>query len=344
MNRIGICGHYGGNKVFLDGQTIKTKVLTQEVENTLGEECVLKMDTYGGKKKLFSHIIHLIKLFYKCKSIIILPAYNSLRIFAPILVLLNMFNTRKLYYVVIGGWLPDYLVKKKWLIRILVKFDCIFVETSTMKNRMEKLGLTNVEIVPNCKYLKVLKSNCLRLRDKKPFDLCTFSRVTKEKGIEDAIEAVKRINIGNDIKYTLTIYGQVDPQYENRFRYLEECFPSYIRYGGEIPFEDSVNTVKDYFALLFPTRFKTEGIPGTILDAYASGVPVISARWQSYADLVFEGETGLGYEIGDIDDLIRILNIVADNPCIINDMKKNCLTEVEKYLPWNAFAPVIERL
>ena len=109
MNRIGICGHYGGNKVFLDGQTIKTKVLTQEVENTLGEECVLKMDTYGGKKKLFSHIIHLIKLFYKCKSIIILPAYNSLRIFAPILVLLNMFNTRKLYYVVIGGWLPDYV-------------------------------------------------------------------------------------------------------------------------------------------------------------------------------------------------------------------------------------------
>jgi hypothetical protein len=56
--------------------------------------------------------------------------------------------------------------------------------------------------------------------------------------------------------------------------------------------------LKDYFALLFPTHFYTEGIPGTVIDAYAAGIPVISAKWESYSDVIDEGVTGIGYKDG----------------------------------------------
>ena len=54
------------------------------------------------------------------------------------------------------------------------------------------------------------------------------------------------------------------------------------RYCGIKDPKDSVKTLKNYFALVFPTRFYTEGIPGTIIDAYYAGVPVIASKWESF--------------------------------------------------------------
>ena len=52
MNGIGICGHYGGNKNCLDGQTVKTKIITKELQKDFGSNEVKIVDTYGGKKRL----------------------------------------------------------------------------------------------------------------------------------------------------------------------------------------------------------------------------------------------------------------------------------------------------
>lgn len=47
--------------------------------------------------------------------------------------------------------------------------------------------------------------------ESEPLPLCTFSRVMKEKGIEDAVNAVKSVNkYFGRVVYTLDIYGQVD--------------------------------------------------------------------------------------------------------------------------------------
>ena len=52
MIKVGICGHYGGNKIFLDGQTVKTKTITKELIRQLGEEQVRTVDTFGGKRNI----------------------------------------------------------------------------------------------------------------------------------------------------------------------------------------------------------------------------------------------------------------------------------------------------
>ena len=102
--------------------------------------------------------------------------------------------------------------------------------------------------------------------------------------------------------------------------------------------------LKNYYALLFPTRFFTEGIPGTVIDAYAAGVPVVSARWESFADIIDDGVTGIGYTIENTDELIALLENVSSFTQLIDSMRKNCLIKAAEYLPKNALNILVERM
>ena len=53
MNKkIAICGHFGFGKELLNGQTIKLRLLQNELEDKLGELNVEKIDTHNGLKRL----------------------------------------------------------------------------------------------------------------------------------------------------------------------------------------------------------------------------------------------------------------------------------------------------
>ena len=341
MKKITVIGHFAFGHECLNGQTVKTKILTEELERRFGESVVGKMDTHGGKKKLLAMPFMVRKALKDSENVMILPAHNGIRIIAPLLVFFNRFHKRKLHYSVIGGWLPDFLEKRKWLAKKLKKFDYIYVETSTMKKALEKQGFTNVSVVPNCKKLTPLTPDELVYPDGEPYKLCTFSRVMKEKGIEDAVNAVKAVNEKyGRVVYTLDIYGQIDSAQTEWFSELQSSFPEYVRYGGLVPFDKSVEVLKDYFALLFPTRFYTEGIPGTIIDAYAAGVPVISAKWESFADIIDDGKSGFGYDMEDNKAFCDCLEKILIEREKTHEMKKYCLEKSSDYLPQNIIVDV----
>ena len=156
----------------------------------------------------------------------------------------------------------------------------------------------------------------------------------EEKGIEDAIRAVSEINKeANKHVFELDIYGPVDDSYVEQFKRLELNFPSFIRYKGIVPFNESVQILKKYYLLLFPTHFFTEGIPGTILDSFAAGVPVIAARWESFNDVINEGNEGLGYQFGDYEEFKNILKKAGENLDFVGNMKENCLNKAKKFRP-----------
>lgn len=338
MKKVSVIGHFATGLEYLDGQTVKTRILAGALEEAFGDGQVLRFDTHGGKKTLLKAPFMVAKALRKSQNTVMLPAHNGLRVFGRLLPWLRpLFRGRKIHYVVIGGWLPRLLEDKKNLKRILKKFDGIYVETDTMRRALEAQGFENVQILPNCKALTPLAEEELICPKEKPYKLCTFSRVMKEKGIEDAIEAVKAINeTAGETVYTLDIYGQVDLSQTEWFEELRSRFPSYVTYGGLVPFDKSVEVLKDYFALLFPTRFYTEGIPGTIIDAYAAGVPVVSARWESFSDIVEEGVTGIGYEFESVEDLKKKLLYAAENRETIASMKPDCLAYSKRYLPGEA--------
>ena len=129
----------------------------------------------------------------------------------------------------------------------------------------------------------------------------------------------------------LDIYGQVDIEQIEWFEKLKSEFPNYIRYGGVVPFDKSVEILKKYFILVFPTLFYTEGIPGTIIDGYAAGLPVLSSRWESFHDVVDENKSGMGYEFGDRKALKDALLYCIENVEEINSLKMHSLEKSKEF-------------
>lgn len=342
MNKVGVCGHFGEGKKLLNGQTVKTKMLTKELNNVFGSGTVQILDTHGWKKNPIKLLINCFNLIRKCENIIILPAKNGVKVFVPLfLILKKLFFKRKLHYVVIGGWLPEFIVEKHSLINKLKQFDGIYVETHSMVDALEEMGIKNGIYLPNFKRLDILTETSIIYSEHEPYKLCTFSRVMKEKGIEDAINAVKKINSQFDgVKFTLDIYGQIDENYKERFNELQKEFPEYISYKGLVNFDDSVKVLKDYFALLFPTYYEGEGFAGTILDAFAAGVPVIATDWKYNAEIISQNYNGIIYN-GKLEE---ILFNILDHPEKIREMKKNCLQTARKYDPQNTINILTDNL
>ena len=327
-----IIGHFGFGQNMLNGQTIKTKIVAEELQRQLGENQVVCIDTHGKLKTLLRAPFQVISALKGSKNVLMFPAQNGLRVYAPLLAFFKTFFRRRgLHYVVIGGWLPQFLSKRKLLTGTLKRFDGIYVETNTMKSALEANGFRNIFLMPNCKPLAVLSEDELVYPTGTPYRLCTFSRVCKEKGIEDAVRAVASVNEAlGYTAYTLDIYGQVDSDQTEWFEQLMKTVPCEVQYKGSVAYDQSVAVIKNYFALLFPTQYYTEGIPGTIIDAYAAGVPVISSKWESFSDVIQEG-TGVGYSFGALNELVEVLIRLVDNPETMIEMKKSCLEESKKY-------------
>lgn len=334
MYKVGVCGHFGEGKNLLNGQTVKTKLIAEELKVAFPSQLVGLIDTHGWKSNPILLLIKCVLLIKNSENIIILPAQNGVSVLLPLFLIINKLFHRKLHYVVIGGWLPELLVEDHKLKSKVSRFDGVYVETHSMIKALNKIGLDNVNYLPNFKRLKIVEENDLNYIREEPFRLCTFSRVMKEKGIEDAIKSVKLVNsfFGRKI-YTLDIYGQVDEKYKERFDELIKDFPDFISYKGVVNFDESVEVLKDYFALLFPTFYKGEGFAGTILDAYAAGVPVIATNWRYNGEIIKEKYDGLLYDYKENKKLQEILIDIQLNPDIINNMRKNCLKRAKEYTP-----------
>lgn len=343
MGRICVCGAFRLWDVPKGGQEVKTCILADALEAKYGK--ISRIDTLAKNSRI-KMPFQLLWAMITCTDVVILPAHNGLVVLSRLLSKLNKLFHRRLHYSVIGGWLQDLLPNHPDVMKALHTFTGIYVETKTMMEALQKLGFTNVYVVPNCKPLSIIKKNDLDTSYSEPYKLVTFSRVTEKKGIGTAVDIVTILNkkYGRKV-FTLDIYGPVDPgEDEKWFTELQKSFTDAITYRGNAPFDKSVEILSGYFALLFPTQYFTEGIPGTIIDSYAAGVPVISSKWKSFSDVVDEGVTGLGFEFNKGGDLERIMEKVITNPSMIINLKQGCIRKANEFLPQNAIRPLIDRI
>jgi len=332
--KVGICGNYGSDKQNFNGQSIKTDILTKEFKKRIESRSVGVVDTSIWKKKYFKLLFQCIRLLKKSTNIVLMPAQNGIKILIPLFVLLNLVFKKDIYYIVIGGWLPDLLIRKKHLRKILKKIKIIYVETNNMKQRLESFGFQNVDYLPNFKKLDILDEQDLSSKRSENLSVCTFSRVSKEKGIEDAIKSVVLANeiINKDV-YSLDIYGQIDVNYKDRFKSIMDTTPNYIKYKGVVEYNQSTKILKNYFLMLFPTYYQGEGFAGTIIDAFSAGLPVIATNWKYNAEIIRHLSDGIIYNMSDSNALVDTLVSSYNNQDNIFHMKKNCVKRAHEYTP-----------
>lgn len=342
--RIAIIGHFGGKEELLDGQTVKTKTLYQELSEKTNWR-IRKVDTYYRQKNPVKLLCQSVFTLLTTRDVVVILSENGRRFYFPILYFFAQVFRTRVYHDLIGARLAKNVTEYPAFRKYLNSFQVSWVETASVKAELETVGVTNVQLLPNFKRLKIASADQRERSAAEPHKLCTFSRVMREKGIEDVMNAVKAVNerSGRTV-YSLDIYGPADPQQIDWFETLQKTFPDYVRYRGSVHYEKSVDTLKHYFALAFPTRFYTEGVPGTIIDAYAAGVPVIASRWESFSDVVEHGVTGYGYPFEDVDALTDMLIQFAEMPEKITGLVENCLKKAEYYLPEKSVAIIMDSI
>ncbi len=345
--KLGIIGHFAqkADKDFLDGQTIKTKIIYEELKETGAFDTIKIVDTFNWKRNPVGLFFNTAAALASCSQIVILLAKNGLRVFLPLLYVLNKITKTSIHHVVIGGDLPQFVEEHPRWINYLKSFAGNYVETKSMQQALIQKGVINAIYLPNIKRLHIVSPAEIQTLYVEPYKLCIFSRILKEKGIEDAIAAVSEINgeAGRTV-YEMDLYGQVLASYQNAFNELMRGVPPYISYKGAVPFDQSVGILKNYFLLLFPTYFESEGFPGTLIDSFSAGLPVIASDWRYNPEIILDQYTGRIFPTRDVDALVRLLRHYAKYPQKIQEMRKNCIDEAIRYKPENVLNPLISAL
>ena len=109
-----------------------------------------------------------------------------------------------------------------------------------------------------------------------------------------------------------TIFINENQEYKEEFESLLNDY-SFVKYEGSVNAEDAVLTLQKHDFLLFPTRYPDEGIPGTIIDAFAAGIPIISSKWLYFDEIFEDHKTALGYDFLNVDSLVDTIIYATKN-------------------------------
>lgn len=340
--KIGLIGRIDPKCRLYDGQTVKTRMMYQLLCEAYGEDLIVTVDTYDYKHRAPMVIADFIRCLTTCDRLVVLLSTNGRRVFFPLLSFASNHMGKKVFHILIGGLLASNLDKYPKWINYLNSFEVNWVEAHALVERLSDKGVSNSEYLPNFKYFT---SN--EFQPRRHFDgifrFCTFSRVVEQKGIGEAATVVEQL-CSEGKQCFLDVYGPIDKEYKQDFdRIIKSC--PHVEYKGCVAPEESVGAVSGYDALLFPTKWIAEGIPGTIIDALSAGVPVIASKWQYYDEMLEDGVTGFGYDFGAQTQLkAAIDSFMSIDECARRELSSNCMCRAREYSPESVKAIICSEL
>lgn len=347
MPKIIIVGVFGEGKTVSDGQINKVRDYYRYIKNRFGNEFVKRVDIGSYKKKPLQTLLHFLNEVRWCDRIVLLFTGdgNGIKTIFPFIVRLSCFFNKKLFFSVVGGGLLNSIDSKKSLIRRLQKVDAVYVETKTMKEVLERNGLTNVHYAPVFSKRKGIDLKDISNVFQEPLRMCTYARVIKEKGISDAIDAVVDVNkrLGK-LVCILDVYGNPVGDYANEFN-------SKIAEAGECikcnPLLDDTNAIQElskHYLLLFPTYYEGEGFPIALVESMKAGLPVVATDWHFNAEIIEDGRTGRIYKKDGTLSLSDIILELIMNKDTVSKMRIECVKESKKYNPDSILSDLYSRL
>ena len=331
-----ILGYFGYHTNQLDGQTVKTRDLYQLVKDKLGKNEVDYFDTQDFKYKK-SRVFVLLRKLINCKYLFYLPAHNNLKYIFPIVFVLSKICGFKILHFVIGGWLVEYLETKPMHRWMLKRICGIFPETQLMCDALyRKYELSNTELFPNFRFVSFVPTE---RHENGKLRMVFVARINKMKGLDTIFLLADYIKDKyKDGDVLIDFYGPIyKPDKEYFYKELRKY--DFVSYKGELQ-PASINAiVSTYDVMLLPTHYYTEGLPGSVLDAYMSGIPIIVSKWKHAEEFVENRKTGfiIPFDEG-IDELKSVIDILYENPIMLSEMKKNAYSVSLKYTSDSAWS------
>ena len=150
-----------------------------------------------------------------------------------------------------------------------------------------------------------------------------LSQLRPEKGVGELLEASTDL----PADCTITVCGPPMPGTDlGAF----DHYPK-VRIMSAVSPSESRQLLVEHDALLLPSYYPGEGIPGIILEAVQSGLPVITTRWRGLPDLVTDGTDGFVIEPRSIEELAKAMRKLATDPEQYRALAKGAVRLGEAY-------------
>lgn len=147
------------------------------------------------------------------------------------------------------------------------------------------------------------------------------------KGIPYLLDAWRKFKqVGDREQCRLVLAGRRDENLDEVIRRDYSDLPG-LELAGFVP--DLLECLGD--ADVFVSPSVSDNGPGTIAEAMAAGMPVVSSLNCGFASLISDGENGFTYDFSDIDRLAEILGWFAENPSAIFGMGRRARGKVESF-------------
>jgi glycosyltransferase involved in cell wall biosynthesis len=122
-------------------------------------------------------------------------------------------------------------------------------------------------------------------------------RLSAEKGLRTLLAAWARLR--ESIPLQIVGDGLLRPELEE---YARQQGLASVCFRGRLKGEETMAMMKGARCLVFPSECY-EGLPMTVIEAFACGTPVIASNMGAMQDLIVDGRTGLHFTPGDAEDL-----------------------------------------
>lgn len=232
----------------------------------------------------------------------------------------------------LGGNMHLYITASQENIDSLKGCTAIMAEGKEMVQTMHKAGLKQAMYVPNCKEINYLPKKVFHQHDILRFVF--FARINPAKGCDIIFEAIDILNKdGYKNKFSVDFYGYKLESYAKDFDKKIALLGNNINYQGArlATNPETFDELASYDVMLFPTYWKDEGFPGTIIDAYVAGLPVIASDWKCNGELIKDYKNGFLIPSKDSKALAEKMKWFIEHAYVVPGMAKRIQFEAKNY-------------
>ena len=213
----------------------------------------------------------------------------------------------KLGSVVVAGLITSNRIRGMWK-RPKLKFIAL---TDFAKQKMVQGGIPSEKIFVKPNYLTPDPGFTSANGQYALF----VGRLSEDKGIDILLEAWKQPSAIVPIK----IAG--DGPLKDRV-IAAQAYTDKLDYIGRKRPEEIMDLYRAAAVLIIPSLWY-EGLPQTLVEAYAVGTPVIAPRHGAFPELVIEGKTGFLFKSGNKEDLARCIHTAFTDLSRLEKMRIN---------------------
>lgn len=159
-----------------------------------------------------------------------------------------------------------------------------------------------------------------------------IGQIIEHKGVDKVLYSVSLLEPKERRKASFVIAGFGDKMYGDLCKRLsrELGVSDIVKFIGRVDNKDIPRLLNQIDALLVPSLWP-ENSPVSIMEALASGTPVLASDIGGIPELIQDGVNGYLHTYNDIASLTESIRRVIEQPETIKRMKEACLAKAQEY-------------